>query len=248
MRAAAVALGRGPARLRPILSSRRVEPRRTGEKFIVRPLVSPILEYRLMGRMQVALGCALAAVATAAEGVLTAVVVVLFEAAFFGTVMYLVCYRRFARGVLADPAPAPTEEREPEAATLRRIGSTTGALALSFVVIAALTVPSVVAGVGLGNGAACLQVARLWRRWEDEYGRLLLREPRWRFSRAGRRGWGRGRGMLDPQDFYAAVPRDPPHAPRPAKKRRMWGQRSASAAASARGAPPAPPAEPVAGR
>lgn len=215
----------------------------------MRPLVSPILEYRLMGRMQVALGGGLAVVAMIAEGALTAAVVVLFEAAFFGTIMYLACYRRFARGVIADPAPAPTEEREPSAATLRRVGVTTGALAVSFVVIAALTVPSVVAGVGLGNGAACLRVARLWRRWEDEHGRVLVREPRWRFSRAGRRGWGRGRGMLDPQDFYTAVPLDPPQAsPRPAKKRRMWGQRSASAAASARGVPPEPPAEPVAGR
>jgi hypothetical protein len=156
-----------------------------------------------MGVVQIALGCALAVVAMIVEGLADAAVVVVFEAAFFGTVMYLICYRRFARRVVADPPPAPVDEREDSAATARRVVLTNATLGLSFVVIAVATIPSVVAGISLGNGAACLRVCRLWRRWEQEHGRALLREPRWRFSAAGRRGWGRGRGMLDPQDFYA---------------------------------------------
>ncbi len=30
----------------------------------------------------------------------------------------------------------------------------------------------------------------------------LLREPRWRWRSAGGSGWGRGHGIIDPQDFY----------------------------------------------
>jgi hypothetical protein len=171
----------------------------------VKPLASPIVEYRLMGSIQIALGVALTVVAVVVDGP-AAAIVVLFEAALFGTLMYVLCYRRFARRVVADPRPAPVEAREDSGATTRRVGLINAALGLSFLVIAVATVPSVVAGISVGNGAACLRVCRLWRRWEQEHGQALLREPRWRFSAAGRRGWGRGRGMLDPQDYYAGEP------------------------------------------
>jgi hypothetical protein len=61
---------------------------------------------------------------------------------------------------------------------------------------------SLMGGISAGLGIALLVTSRWWRHWEQEHHNSLLREPRWRWSQAGGSGWGRGRGIIDPQDFY----------------------------------------------
>jgi hypothetical protein len=77
--------------------------------------------------------------------------------------------------------------------TARRIG-----LAFSFLSRS----PALIGGMAAGNGAALVAVSRWIHRWERKHAVQILREPRWRWGRQGKLGWGRGRGIMDSQDFY----------------------------------------------
>jgi hypothetical protein len=173
-------------------------------------LASPVAEYGLMGVLQVAGGLALAIVAAVSQGLVVAVVGLLLVGAFVGTWMYCLAYRRFVRRAVQEPAAAPSGEREPLNDTRRRVALITAALLLFMALVALLTnTPALVGGIAAGNGAALMATSRWLRSWEDGHHRTLLREPRWRWSRKDERGWGRGRGMMDPQDFYVLTPGAP---------------------------------------
>lgn len=175
----------------------------------MKPLASPVVEYRLMGIGELLGGLAFGLVAVSVEDPVAAAAWLLGSAGVFGTWMYLTTYRRFARGAVQQPAAPLTAEREPHARTRRRIAMPIAALLVFFAANAVLmAAPALVGGVAAGNGAALLLTSRWLRRWEQAHQSRLLREPRWRWSRKGRRGWGRGRGVMDPQDFYVVASTD----------------------------------------
>ena len=76
-------------------------------------------------------------------------------------------------------------------------------IAVVAVIAAATGTAGLAAGFAVGNGVALCRASRWLRCWELRSGRRLLREPHWRWSAPGPHGWGRGRGMMDPRDFYA---------------------------------------------
>jgi hypothetical protein len=127
-----------------------------------------------------------------------------FAAVLFAAWTYLSLRRRLAR-IVEDPAAPPTSEREPAARTRRRVALTEAAvLGLLALTAIALNAPALAGGISAGHGAALLIASGWLRRWEQDHHRCVLREPRGRWSAASPRGWGRGRGVTDPQDFYVA--------------------------------------------
>lgn len=169
-----------------------------------RALASPVLELASLGAMQVILGLAFGGVAIGVAGPVQAVFGILFGGVFFGALMYRLVYRRYARGVVEELRAPPTAARESNARTVAREALLTALLGVLFaLIIWAFHDPSVVAGITIGNGIGCLLTSRWFRSWEEEHQSRLLREPRYRWSRSRRHGWGRGRGIFEPQDFYA---------------------------------------------
>jgi hypothetical protein len=174
-------------------------------------LASPVTEYRLAGIVQLAGGLGLGAAAVVSQGPAAALAELVLTAAFVGTWMYFLAYRRFARRAVQEPASAPLGEPESRNRTRRRVGLATLAQLLFLAGVALLThTPALGGGAALGNGGALMATSRWLGRWEDRHQTTLLREPRWRWSREGKRGWGRGRGMMDPQDFYVLTHGEPP--------------------------------------
>lgn len=162
-----------------------------------------------MGVVTVAGGLVLGFVAAVVEGSLGLVVVLLLVGAFFGTAMYVLTYRRFIARAVDELSAAPIAAREPARSTKRRVAATSAALLVVVAVVAAVTDSAALGGgILAGNGAALMLTSRWLHRWEREHDTQLLREPRWRWSRKGKRGWGRGRGMMDPQDFYVLASSD----------------------------------------
>jgi hypothetical protein len=161
----------------------------------VKPLRSPIAEFDALAAVQLAAGAGTGIAVTLADGP-GGLLAWTCAGAFFGTFMYLLAYRRFARDAVKTPAEAPAAAIEPTAETHQR--SSAYALAQAVVVVLlALSLGSFVLGGFLaGNGCALLVVSRSLSRWERRYGARLLRAPERRW-----RGW-RGRGMLDPADYY----------------------------------------------
>jgi len=181
--------------------------RTSGKNGAMRPLASPIDEYRFNGILEVAGGLLFGPAAIAVDGV-AGVVALLLCLAFVGTWMYLVAYRRFARRAVRRPAAAPAVDRESIWQTRRRAALTVTGLLVFAACVAVIThmPPGLIGGIVAGNGVALLATSRWLSRWEHAHDRTLLREPRWRWSRAGKRSWGRGRGVMDPQDFYVLAP------------------------------------------
>ncbi|MEA2256575.1 MAG: hypothetical protein QOG35_2620 [Solirubrobacteraceae bacterium] len=172
----------------------------------MKPLVSPVTEYRLMGLAFVALGLVLAVVAMATQRPLGVLAVFLFEVPFFGVWMYRLALRRYARQAVGAAAPPPTAGRERLTRTGRRIAlAMVPGLAVMATIALVGGMPALIGGIAAGQGAALLWTGRWLRRWERQYHRQILREPRWRWNREGEHGWGRGRGVMDPQDFYVVA-------------------------------------------
>jgi hypothetical protein len=168
----------------------------------MRPLVSPVFEYRLMGRAMLLAGAGMVGAGVLVEGALDALLGLLVPLAIVTPWMYLLVYRRFLRAAAENPAPAPTDAREPRTVTVRRVVASTAPTIIVAVAFAVLTgVPSPLGGLLIGNALAMLSATRWLAAWERANG-PILREPRIRFNGAGGRGWGRGRGRMDPRDFY----------------------------------------------
>jgi hypothetical protein len=175
----------------------------------MKPLASPVAEYRLAGIAQLAGGLLFGVVGAVVAGPVAAAAGLVLAGVLFATGMYRLAYRRYARAAVDGPAAAPTTEREPAGRTRRRVAVTSAALLIYTAAVALWTrTPALVGGIVAGNGAALMLTSRRLRDWEHEHDSRLLREPRWRWSRSGSRGWGRGRGMMDPQDFYVVSSTD----------------------------------------
>jgi hypothetical protein len=172
-----------------------------------RALVSPVLELASFGAMYVILGLAFAGVAIAVDDAASAVVEILSGAVVFCAGMYRVVYREYARrSVVEELGAPPTAALESNIRTFVRGALLTAPLAIllvAFTLWDSNALP-VGAGIAIGNGIGLLLTSRWFRRWEEEHQSELRREPRWRWSSGRhRRGWGRGRGMFEPKDFYA---------------------------------------------
>ena len=168
----------------------------------VRPLVSPVFEFKLLGRFETAVGAVTLVAGLVADGSLGDLLRFLVSAAFFGGVMYLIVYRRFVKKAATNPGPAPTAEREPASRTRRRAAVNVAFLALLFALaIATGGNVGVVAGILVGNGVAIWCAGNWLAAREREIG-PLLREPRYRFR--GERSRFGGRGIMDARDFYVA--------------------------------------------
>lgn len=176
----------------------------------MKPLASPVTEYRVMGLAQLVGGVCLAVLAVTLAQLLSEapvqalwflVLMILFAASFFGSLTYLFGYRRLVRRVIAAATEAKTDEREPVSATRRRAVLICLALVLVMSVLMLLMgnlhLPS---GFTLGNGAAFLVMSHRMQRWEQQHNKRLLREPRYRLR--GERWWKLGGGHVDPRDFY----------------------------------------------
>jgi hypothetical protein len=147
-------------------------------------------------------GAVMVGVGALIEGALDALFGLLVPLAIVTPWMYLLVYRRFVRAAAENPAPAPTDAREQRTVTVRRVAASTAPMIIIGVAFAVLTgLPSPFGGLLIGNALAMLMAARWLAAWERANGQLL-REPRFRFNRTGRRGWARGRGRMDPEDFY----------------------------------------------
>jgi hypothetical protein len=177
----------------------------------VRPLVSPVFEYRMFGALQIATSAVFLAVAGLRGGDGGAPLVpYLGLAAFFGLGMYVTAYRRGVKKAAADPAPAPTSERESAWRTWKRGLVSLALLAPVYLVAVAGRGEIFVAAILAGNGAAMWWVGTWLARREREAGRLL-REPRYRW-RGEDSGFG-GRGIMDARDFYVDAQRPSGVAP-----------------------------------
>ena len=75
-------------------------------------LASPVTEYRLAGIIELTGGLGLGVVVAVSHGPVAVLVELFLTAAFVGTWMYFLAYRRFARRAVQEPAPAPLGERE----------------------------------------------------------------------------------------------------------------------------------------
>jgi hypothetical protein len=176
----------------------------------VRPLVSAVFEYRLMGRAMLLAGAVMVGVGALIESARDALVGLLVPLAVVTPGMYLLIYRRFLRAAAENPPPAPTDARERRTVTVRRVAASTAPPIIVAGTFAALTgLPSPFGALLIGNALAMLTATRSLAAWERANG-PLLREPRVRFNRPGSRGWARGRGRMDPQDFYRDTPSRPP--------------------------------------
>lgn len=146
----------------------------------MKPLVSPIAEFRLLGVVLLIGGFALTVVAIDVQGVVAALVAVVVGASIFGGFMYVSAYRPLVRRAVEAPASAPTDGRESGRVTTRRILVLTGPVLVAVLLVAVVTgMPGSVAGIVVGSGAAAWLTSRWLRRWEGQTGQRLLREPRW---------------------------------------------------------------------
>lgn len=167
----------------------------------MKPLRSPIREFRIRGVMDLVLALAVGVIAATEHRPVRVLFSVLVGAAIFGGVMYVLVLRRYMRdAALGAHQVASDAAREAAASTWRRV--TLGGLALDVPLLALILVlrnPAILAGIAAGNGAALITLSRWVQRWQDEHGAELLREPRYRWRRSDKH---RGRGILDSRDFY----------------------------------------------
>lgn len=176
----------------------------------MRPLVSPVVEYRLLGLAALLGGLALGLVALAIEDPVAALAGLLLTGAFFAGWMYLLAYRRFARAAVQERPGPTTSEREPEARTRGRVALTTAPVLVLMAAFGLLfDTPAIFGGILAGNGAALLLTSRWLRNWEQEHRSRVLREPRWRWRSEGGRSWAQGSGIMAPQDFYVVASTEP---------------------------------------
>jgi hypothetical protein len=169
----------------------------------MRPLRSPILEYRIEGALQLLGGVAIGVVAASTRRPVPVALGLLVGAVFFGGVMYVLVYRRYIGDAVRDARTVPADAAyESGAVTGRRVAMRALATLLPLLAFAVLLRnPTVLAAIASGNGAVFLVLSRWMEHWQRQQGVQVLREPRYRWRRENKR---RGRGVMDAQDFYVA--------------------------------------------
>jgi hypothetical protein len=178
----------------------------------MKPLGSPVLEYRIEGALQVLVGIAIAGVAASARKPIAVGAAWIVGAAIFGGLMYLLTYRRFLTEAVRDAAEVPADATyESVGATCRRVAIRTLGTTAPLVALALLLPnPTLVGAIATGNGAALLLLSRWVDHWQRTHTVRLVKEPRYRWRRVGKR---RGRGIMDSRDFYVGVQAGvPPYA------------------------------------
>jgi hypothetical protein len=173
----------------------------------MKPLGRPVDECRVFGLLAVAWGVVAAGVAIAtAEDPLSVLLRVLAEGAIFGAFSYLTIVR-YARSAATEAPEVSNPVCETAAKTRRRAALWSLCLLIPYTAFSLLFLRTEksagIIGIVPGSGAAMLVIAHWLRRWEETHSLKIFREPRWRFSRQGQFGFGRGRGTWDPRDFYA---------------------------------------------
>lgn len=140
-------------------------------------MASSAREYRVLGRVQVAIGF-IFAISAAILNPIEAVVGVFLMTPLLGAGLYFGALRRGARRTLAAAEPAPTHEREEPGDIGRRIAWPVAAEVAVLLLFAAIGhAPGLMAGIGFGAGLALLRTARYVEHWEVGHGAVLLRQP-----------------------------------------------------------------------
>jgi len=169
----------------------------------LRPLVSPVLEYRWIGIAYLASGSGFGLFAVLAGSTLEALFTLLFFGSFFGAAMYLFTCQRNVIAAVESLGPPPTAARETRSATLLRIARDLSLTCALLVVLSLVSGrPDYAGGALLGMGGALLLTSAWLHRWQMANPGLLLREPRNRWTRAEDGSFGRGN--MDRRDFYLA--------------------------------------------
>lgn len=159
----------------------------------------------MSGALQVSAGVLLLYLGFSQDSAIHSLLFYALTAVIFGSGMYLVVYRRYAREATRAPAAPPTTRRESPLQTGARVAIATLCIVGAFVVIAVIIDAAVaIAGICTGNGVAIAAMGRSLRLWERREHCALLREPRWRWKRTAEGRWGHG--QLDPRDVYCVGP------------------------------------------
>jgi hypothetical protein len=179
---------------------------------VEKPLARAQAEARLEGTVALGVSMLLGAVAVAVAAHPVKVLAgFVFAAVFFGAIMYVTVGRRYLRDALEGAREISTHPIETPKQTTRRAAARSAYINLPVAAFFALlllvsgTEGSLI-GIVAGNGLAFLALARTIRRWEATHSVQILREPRWRWRREHGH---RGRGVIDPQDFYYVRNDDP---------------------------------------
>src|ERR1700730_18151646 len=126
----------------------------------MRPLTSPIREFRIRGGDEVLVGLAVGVIGATEHRPPRLLFSFLVGALVFGGGMYVLTYRRYLREAVRDPSQAPSDAAfEAAASTWRRAGvSELGLVALiAFALV--LKNPGIFAGFAAGNGVALITLS-----------------------------------------------------------------------------------------
>ncbi|MBS1880690.1 MAG: hypothetical protein JST31_14360 [Actinobacteria bacterium] len=171
------------------------------------PLALAVLEFRWDGIALAIAGFLFGIAAVVAERPLRAVLILVFFAAPFGLMFYLVVIRKMVARAAAGAAPLSDVRIEDVAAMRRRILRTTGIQIAGGVVIALVATVEHIPGLAIGGGAllgiggGMLAASQWFAGWQEEQSATLFRRPAYRWRRDPKTG-RRGGGVMDPRDFF----------------------------------------------
>jgi hypothetical protein len=145
----------------------------------MRPLASFARETRFLGLVELGVAFFFAIVAALLNPIELAVGALLGTPVMFAA-MYFGVLRGRVRRVIAEAAPARTNEREePGAGALGRrvVWPVAGEVAVLLFLAGVGRAPGLMSGLAFGVGLALWQTSRQIERWEVAHSALLLREP-----------------------------------------------------------------------
>jgi hypothetical protein len=167
-----------------------------------RPLVSAVVELRLLGRAQILVAVPFWLIGVLVEPWARALIAAPLIGLVAAVGLYRFTYMRIAReGIQRARRPA-THELESALATRGRAVLLIVALTPFILLGAASNQMAVVNALIFGSGAAMRMAGGRLAGWEVETGNLLLREPR---RRRKHRGRGNDHGIYDSRDFYVVA-------------------------------------------
>lgn len=171
-------------------------------------LALPVLEFRWDGIALAIAGCFFGITAVVAERPLRAVLILVFFAASFGVMFYLLVIRKMVARAAAGATPVSDVRTEDVAEMRRRVFRMTGIQIAGGIVIALVATVvqhgpglAIVGGGLLGIGGGMLAASHWFARWQEEHSATLFRRPAYRWRRDAETGQ-RGGGIMDPRDFF----------------------------------------------